>query len=341
MQTYDKIKSLYKIALDDQQKTSSSEKLNDLVDLYYNTTLNANLVAKTTSKIQPSWSNFSQVSKNINLQSIAKCHSKIIILIKFKTSHFSLRNTVRNTWISDFKTYGLEDIFSYYFLLSQDVEHPENMISVEWEMEKYQDILLFDLKESYFNVTLKMLAGMNFVLENCKNVKYVYHIDDDTYFSPFKFKKFLMPEMEPILGDAPSKDNATLETKLDSPWDSVSNSIQCSMWHLNAHPMRPGKSIDWSKSVMQWNSPDYPDFCSGNCYGMPSLLYEKIYRLTNRINITEMLNLDDVLLTGIMRAQNRIHLKNYGDGYLCWHLDNSQDEEGISVRAWLQKVEKV
>ena len=61
------------------------------------------------------------------------------------------------------------------------------MKNLSAEQNQFQDILVGDFQDSYYNVTKKVLMGMNFIIEHAKKVEYVIHIDDDVYVSIPRF----------------------------------------------------------------------------------------------------------------------------------------------------------
>ena len=56
----------------------------------------------------------------------------------------------------------------------------------------------------------------------------------------------------------------------------------------------------------QYSKERYPNYCNGPCYGMPANVYKRIYDMTLRINLKPIEKLDDLILTGVLRAQEKI-----------------------------------
>ncbi|XP_077548805.1 beta-1,3-galactosyltransferase 1-like [Haemaphysalis longicornis] len=56
------------------------------------------------------------------------------------------------------------------------------------EADALGDLVVFPIKDSYWTVTPKWLAGMHWVVDHCPNVPVVVKLDDDVAVHPFKVK---------------------------------------------------------------------------------------------------------------------------------------------------------
>ena len=185
------------------------------------------------------------------------------------------------------------------------------MKNLSAEQNQFQDILVGDFQDSYYNVTKKVLMGMNFIIEHAKEVEYVIHIDDDVYVSIPRF-------LEKIYGFTSSGDSDKLDcgTPIIKPYNVL----------------RPDdkKHPEWGLSKTAYSKPQTPSYCNGPCYGMPIETYEKIYKGTKSINFKEIEKLDDLILTGILRAQYQIPIFE-ASGLFCWHLDNKKRNADLKM----------
>lgn len=57
---------------------------------------------------------------------------------------------------------------------------------------------------------------------------------------------------------------------------------------------------------------------------MPSKVHRRIFELTRKINFGRIYNLDDLVLTGLVRAQTPFKLTNYGDFMV--YFDNNRGQ---------------
>ena len=51
------------------------------------------------------------------------------------------------------------------------------------ESSQHRDILQFDFIDTYGNLTLKIIAGFQWVLRNCPNTRYIMKVDEDAYIN--------------------------------------------------------------------------------------------------------------------------------------------------------------
>lgn len=250
-------------------------------------------------------------------------HKKFIIMIKSAIHHVSFRNSMRDTWLKDLQDSNLTEI-GYYFVIGKKLkpgpdhqsepspdtpnEPLEIPTEISSEQAQFQDLIVSDVLDSYYNVTKKVVLGMGFVLENCPKVQYVTHIDDDVYVSLPRFKKFI------------------------KNFDTVSNFIDCGTPVIKPYEvLRPdnAKHPEWGLSKQVYSESLTPTYCNGPCYGMPIHAYQKIYSSLSQIDFVEIEKVDDLILTGLVRAQLKIPLYE-ASGLFCWHIDNKK--RGVDVK---------
>jgi len=85
--------------------------------------------------------------------------------------------------------------------------------------------------------------------------------------------------------------------------------------------IRKGKRTEWTLDENQYSSERFPNYCNGPCYAMPISVYKKLYQSTKLVDLTPLEKLDDLILSGVLRAQLKIPLYDTS-GIYCWHADN-------------------
>lgn len=118
--------------------------------------------------------------------------------VKTAVHHFAIRSAIREGWLQDTKNYGNK--FGVFFIVGHS-KNPEHEQYVKQEQDKYGDMIMAKMIDSYDNVTKKVVLGMAFVYEKCKNVEYFLHVDDDTYFSPIRFMRIMYSKIEQQIKD--------------------------------------------------------------------------------------------------------------------------------------------
>lgn len=241
---------------------------------------------------------------------------QILIMVKTAITHFAIREAIRKGWQLDLKHY--DNKIGVYFL----VGHSTNSSIEEYlrnEQTKYGDILMAKLEDSYDQVTLKVVMGMQFVYNYCSKAEYVVHLDDDTYFSPIRFMKIIYPKIEQQIKNP------------DAIIEGYTNQVHCSSWYHFSKPIRRNDAI-WTVGLEQWGTDEYPNYCSGMGWGMAIKVHRRTFELTRKIDFSKIYNLDDLILTGIIRAQNLFGLAAYSG--IMWHENNrkSHTEDKLYAR---------
>lgn len=207
-------------------------------------------------------------------KSTACATSKVLITIKSATDHFDHRMAVRESWA----TVELDNI-EIVFLLGQSGTDKIN-VAIKQEAKSFDDIVQGNYQDTYRNLTLKALNGMEYRKSHCNQPDYILAIDDDTYVDLFNFKAHL----------------ARLESK--------TNFIECSeRTVVNGKVWRQGQ---WAVSLETYPNAKYPTYCNGPCYLMPKSTSSQLY--DQATDTLHDLQADDALITGIYRAKAKISL---------------------------------
>ncbi|XP_076462119.1 beta-1,3-galactosyltransferase 5-like [Babylonia areolata] len=187
------------------------------------------------------------------------------------------RQAVRETWGSVVTTRSwpgptpqkLPKSVALVFLLGQDGKLGPNVSeAVRQESEKYGDIVQWEgLQDVYFNLTLKVLLGLNWVSEFCPHVSHVVKTDDDTFVH--------MPHLQRLLST-----NTT-----DLIFGPYANSEQC---------IRTGK-LAVSREAYPFNI--YPPHVKGNLYVLPG---KSVARMVAVAPYLPYNNMEDVHVSGTL-----------------------------------------
>ena len=82
-----------------------------------------------------------------------------------------------------------------FFLASSHLDNtsssPDNPVRIESVI--FDDILQFDIEESYFNNTFKVLALYEWLWKRCSKARYLFKMDDDVFFNLVLFLNETLP----------------------------------------------------------------------------------------------------------------------------------------------------
>lgn len=242
-------------------------------------------------------SNSAGMFQNFNLlPSKTSCNqSRVLITIKSAGDHFDHRMAIRESW-GNLGHYNLENAIQIVFLLGKSADST-NEDSISAEAEKFDDIVQGDYLDTYANLTLKALNGMEYRKLYCNQPKYILAIDDDTFVN--------IPNMLAHLD--------RFATGQDFIECSERTVVKGKVW-------RTGQ---WAVDKNLYPAEKYPTYCNGPCYLMPS---STASRLHSKASVTPIdLQADDALISGILRSKAEIPLiqyqRNSSPGF-CRELNN-------------------
>lgn len=202
----------------------------------------------------------------------------LVLLIATEARQVEARNAIRQTWGNESIAPSLG--FIRLFLLGEkDGELgllQQRMLQAE--SRRHHDIIQQDFLDSYKNLTIKTLMGMNWVAMHCPQASYVMKTDSDMFVNTeYLIYKLLRPELKP------RKNYFTGN-------------------NMRGFAPNRNKNSKWYMPPELYPSEKYPTFCSGTGYVFSGDLAKKIYRASLSIR---HLHLEDVYM-GICLAKLQI-----------------------------------
>ncbi|XP_067655846.1 beta-1,3-galactosyltransferase 5-like [Haliotis asinina] len=109
----------------------------------------------------------------------------LIILVLSVTSHRDWRNSIRQTWGSfthnnTWAGTSLSFVVRLVFLFGETENVSENT-DLRKEASENHDIVQANFKESYFNLTYKVMSGLKWVKDHCPGTKFIMKNDEDSF----------------------------------------------------------------------------------------------------------------------------------------------------------------
>nr|XP_046264017.1 beta-1,3-galactosyltransferase 2-like [Scatophagus argus]XP_046264018.1 beta-1,3-galactosyltransferase 2-like [Scatophagus argus] len=215
----------------------------------------------------------------------------LVLLIATEARQVEARNAIRQTWGNESVAPALG--FIRLFLLGKNDGElgilQQRML--EAESRRYHDIIQQDFKDSYKNLTIKTLMGMNWVAIHCPQASYVMKTDSDMFVNTeYLIYKLLRPEI------TPKKNYFTGN-------------------NMRGFAPNRNKNSKWYMPPELYPSEKYPTFCSGTGYVFSGDLATKIYRASLSIR---HLHLEDVYV-GICLAKLQIEPTPPSNAFLFNH----------------------
>ena len=133
-----------------------------------------------------------------------------VIFILSRPSKPDLRLAIRNTWanLTAFKNSNLAANWTRVFLIGQPSDESEDR-ALRLENKNFDDLLVVNVSEGYYNSALKMLIAMKFFSCYCRNAEYFIKADDDDYVKLKILDELLITERNSVDKKQAAKGNDT------------------------------------------------------------------------------------------------------------------------------------
>lgn len=194
---------------------------------------------------------------------------ELLVMVISAPSHAEYRSNIRKTWGS---FNGLPFIKIAFFIGYSGDRNVEK--SVENENNKFYDIIKINLKENYFNLTLKTVAMLEFVTKKCSKAKFILKIDDDVFCN--------IQRLLHVLKQLKNK----------------SRKIYGILYRRHG-PIRK-ESDKFYRTLEQYSGQLYPPYVSGPSYLITRDLIQDLYYTALR---TPFFPFEDTFLTGFVMQQ--------------------------------------
>ncbi|XP_062256980.1 N-acetyllactosaminide beta-1,3-N-acetylglucosaminyltransferase 2 [Platichthys flesus] len=126
----------------------------------------------------------------------------LLLAIKSQVSHFDRRQAIRQSW-------GRAGVVSnqtvaVVFLLGNATawdHHPDLSSSLRDESLRHQDIIQWDYRDSFFNLTVKEVLFLEWIQIRCRSARFIFKGDDDVFVNTYRILDFLKGLSEPKARD--------------------------------------------------------------------------------------------------------------------------------------------
>jgi hypothetical protein len=208
-----------------------------------------------------------------------------LVIFVHTRPHFSQsRTAIRETWGSIAHTgkwpgmEGALPLVEIYFVTAESTDHPHMADELKAENEKYQDIIMFDFIDSYFNLTLKSLMDFKWFDTHCSHAKYFSKADDDVFID--------IGRLLTILQSNPHTKNAILGDVIHNPRI------------YREHPK-------WAVPEHRFSGSKYPDYLKGTMYVLTPDLPARMLSIAPYVL---PIHIDDVFVSGILASILKVDL---------------------------------
>lgn len=209
---------------------------------------------------------------------------RLIYIVKSTATNFKRRSAIRRTW-------GFERRFSdvpikTVFLLGSRKADSTTERLVNEEAEKFNDIVLGDFEDTYFNNTIKTMMGLRWAVEQCPRSRFYMFVDDDYYISTKNILRFLRNPLnypgyleDPVLSfDDSQKANFPGGRKLQQLIDfDLPDDVKLYTGHvINSRPLRH-KMSKWFVPLEEYPYDRWPPYVTAGAYVLSNEALKDMY----------------------------------------------------------------
>ncbi|XP_078392659.1 beta-1,3-galactosyltransferase 5-like [Cetorhinus maximus] len=175
----------------------------------------------------------------------------LVLLVTSAQDQLEARSVIRQTWGRARTTHGKRVVS--YFLLGYSREHQEQLLK---ESSLHKDIIQKNFTDTYYNLTTKVLMGLEWVSRFCPSTSFVMKTDSDMFVNTDHLTKLLLGM------------NHT---------DIFTGFIT---W--NSGPIRE-KFSKWYVSEQEYPQKTYPPFCSGTGYMLSADVAHRVWIISRTV----------------------------------------------------------
>ncbi|XP_053226722.1 beta-1,3-galactosyltransferase 1-like [Podarcis raffonei] len=209
----------------------------------------------------------------------------LILLVITKPQDFATRQAIRQTWGNESSVPGVSILRLFLTGVHPKFGYPLQAL-LEEESSIHKDIIQQDFLDTYNNLTLKTLMGMEWISKFCPNATYVVKADSDIFLNVnYMVSQLLQPHLPP------KKNYMT--------------GYIC----RNSKPVR-NKAYKWYVPREVYPNETYPPYCAGPGYVFSGDLAKKIYQVAKTIRV---INMEDAFM-GICLYELGISVTNSPGG---------------------------
>ncbi|XP_073507046.1 beta-1,3-galactosyltransferase 2-like [Phyllobates terribilis] len=197
------------------------------------------------------------------INQLDKCKNQkpfLVLMVLVECQDLESRNTIRETWGNE-SIYDVKVVRIFLVGLPQIASQDQTQDFLEGESEIFGDIVQQDFMDTYDNLTLKTLMGMEWVTKFCPSASYVMKIKHDIFLNvDYLIHNVLHPNL-PVRTNyftgAIVKNVKPLRNKVD----------KCFV----------------SKEI--YANDTYPPYCTGDGYVFSADMAKKIYDVAQKIRV--------------------------------------------------------
>uniref|UniRef100_A0A146UUH5 Hexosyltransferase n=1 Tax=Fundulus heteroclitus TaxID=8078 RepID=A0A146UUH5_FUNHE len=222
----------------------------------------------------------------------------LLLVIKSSPKNYERREVLRKTWAEE-RSYKGKMIRRIFIIGTDGSGFEKERLNqlVMLEHQHYSDVLQWDFKDSFFNLTLKQILFLQWMERRCPQARFLLNGDDDVFANTNNMVEYL----QSLKDNDGSKHLFTGQLLRYSP------------------PVRE----PWSKyfvPFLVYQKDFYPAYCSGGGYLLSGYTASVIYKISASIQI---LPIDDVYM-GMCLAALKLNPDSHMGVKTLWYVPSKK-----------------
>ncbi|XP_005430653.1 beta-1,3-galactosyltransferase 5 [Geospiza fortis] len=222
---------------------------------------------------------FRRMEGNFSQLPDVDCHKNppfLVLLVACSSQQLDARMAIRHSWGRE-RTVAGKRLVTLFLLGSPG--DPSQQAGLAAEGQTYRDIIQKNFTDTYYNLTLKTMMGMEWIHRFCSQASFAMKTDTDVFVNVFYLTELLLRKRK-------------------------STGLFTGFLKLHEYPIRTRRS-KWYVSREEYPGATYPPFCSGTGYVLSSDVASQIYNISESV---PFIKLEDVFI-GLCLDKLKIQLE--------------------------------
>lgn len=126
----------------------------------------------------------------------------LLLAVKSLAPHFDRRQAIRQSWGRAGVTAN-QTVVTIFLLGNATAgdHHPDLSGMLHYESVRHKDIIQWDFRDSFFNLTVKEVLFLEWIQTRCSGARFIFKGDDDVFVNTYRILDFLKGLSEPKARD--------------------------------------------------------------------------------------------------------------------------------------------
>lgn len=126
----------------------------------------------------------------------------LLLAVKSLAPHFDRRQAIRQSW-GRAGVIANQTVVTIFLLGNATAEDhfPDLSAMLRYETDRHHDIIQWDYRDSFFNLTVKEILFLDWIQTRCPGARFIFKGDDDVFVNTYHILEFLKGLSEPQAKD--------------------------------------------------------------------------------------------------------------------------------------------